>query len=169
MLGRRRTFSDFRRRNKFWNHIPACVVKSRVSKRVWDDYFKFCIERNPWDKTLSDFYMRKQRSGGELTFDDYMKRGRYPINYPRYTDGVNHENVIVDHVMRYENLNEELSNIFGRLGIPFQGSLDVRAKSGHRKDRSPYQEFFVGEYQEYRDAIARAFEREIEIHGYSFD
>lgn len=161
-----RTIFDFISRRKFWNHIPACVVKSRISKEIWNDYFKFCVERNPWDKTLSDYYMKKYRDD-KLTFEDYIKRGKFPINYPLYTDGIYHEKIIVDYVAKYENLNKELSKIFNRLGIPFQDSLEVYAKSRYRKDKRSYQEIF-SENSEFRDIVAKAFEKEIKMHEYTF-
>ena len=32
-------------REKFYNHMPASEVKSRVPAQVWKNYFKFCVER----------------------------------------------------------------------------------------------------------------------------
>ncbi|PYJ22208.1 MAG: chondroitin 4-O-sulfotransferase, partial [Verrucomicrobia bacterium] len=37
-------------REKFYRHMPAFEVQQRVPSRVWNSYFKFCVERNPWDK-----------------------------------------------------------------------------------------------------------------------
>ena len=50
----------------FYNHIPAFKVKEMIcyqDKRIWNEYFKFCFERNPWDKALSVYYWNtEQRS-----------------------------------------------------------------------------------------------------------
>ncbi len=51
------------RRERYYNHIPAYIIKQRTNKKIWDTYFKFCVERNPWDKTLSHFYMMKRQNG----------------------------------------------------------------------------------------------------------
>jgi len=40
----------FNSREKFYNHMPASLVQKRVPGWVWNSYFKFCVERNPWDK-----------------------------------------------------------------------------------------------------------------------
>ena len=45
-------------RTKFYNHMPAREVKQRVPVDVWNGYFKFCVERNPWDKLLSHYNMQ---------------------------------------------------------------------------------------------------------------
>src|SRR5215831_3026976 len=73
-------------RTKFYNHMPAREVKQRVPVDVWNGYFKFCVERNPWDKVLSHYNMHAAREGGRLSLDEYLARGRFPINDFRYTD-----------------------------------------------------------------------------------
>jgi hypothetical protein len=149
---------------KFYNHMPATLVRERVSREVWENYFKFCVERNPWDKVLSHYHMHAARSAGALSLDDYLAGGKLPINYPRYTDSTG-EKIIVDRVLRYENLNPELAEVFAKLCVPFSGSLAVKAKSGYRQDRTPYQQVFN---ERQRAIVEKAFAREIELHGYHF-
>jgi hypothetical protein len=151
-------------KNKFYNHMPALLVQKRVPRDIWQSYFKFCVERNPWDKTLSHYHMHAARTDEPLSFDDYLTRGKLPINYPRYTDASGKQ-IIVDRVLRYENLNAELSEVFAQLGIPFTGMLGVRAKSDYRQDRTPYQTVFNDRQ---RQIVEKAFAREIELHGYRF-
>ncbi|MGE5207866.1 MAG: hypothetical protein ACM3KL_00900, partial [Alphaproteobacteria bacterium] len=150
---------------KFYNHMPAREVKNRVPPGIWNGYFKFCVERNPWDKVLSHYHMHAAREGGSLSFDQYLTRRRFPINYFRYTDRSG-KNVIVDRVVRYENLIAELGQIFAQLNIPFGGTLCVAAKSDYRADRRPYQQV-LNEAQ--RRIIENAFAQEIELHGYRFE
>lgn len=149
---------------KFYNHMPAILVQKRVAARIWKSYFKFCVERNPWDKTLSHYYMQKARHGEPLSLDEYLERGNLPINYPRYTDAMG-KRIIVDRVLRYENLNAELAQVFAELGIPFGDGLGIHAKADYRKDRTPYQAVFN---EQQRSIIEKAFAREIELRGYHF-
>jgi len=155
---------SFTTREKFYNHMPAREVRNRVPAAVWKNYFKFCVERNPWDKTLSHYHMHAAREGGSLSLDEYLARGRFPINYFRYTDRSGRK-IIVDRVIRYENLLSELNDIFTQLNIPFDGTLGVAAKSEYRTDRTPYTEVFNDEQ---RRIIEQAFAKEIELHGYHF-
>lgn len=154
-----------RRERKFYNHMPASVVRKRVPPRIWNSYFKFCVERNPWDKVLSHFHMAATRSEGSLSLDQYFANGRFPLNYFRYTDRSG-ARIIVDRVVRYENLSNGLAGIFSLVNIPFHGSLGVRAKSDYRADRAPYQSVFN---EEQRNIIAQVFAKEIELHGYRFE
>lgn len=154
----------FRRRRKFYNHMPAWLVQKRVSPEVWNTYFKFCVERNPWDKVLSHYHMNASRKGGTLTLDQYLAAGKFPVNCVRYTDLVG-KKIIVDRVVRYENLMADLGEVFARLSVPFDGTLGLRAKSEHRTDRRPYQEVFS---ENQRRIVEKAFAQEIELHGYRF-
>ncbi len=151
-------------RNKFYNHMPASLLRKRVPRQVWNNYFKFCVERNPWDKVLSHYHMHAAREGGSLSLDEYLVRGRFPINYFRYTDDSGAK-IIVDRVLRYENLVAELRDVFSQLNIPFDGTLGVKAKSEYRTDRRPYQLVFNDEQ---RRIVENAFAKEIELHGYRF-
>lgn len=161
--GRRRDIRDLFTLQKFYNHIPATCVRTRVPANLWDDYFKFCVERNPWDKTLSDFYMTRDRRGGKLTLDQYLDEGRYSLNYPKYT-GVNGE-ILVDRVVCYEDLIAELGEVFELLSIPFNGDLGVRAKSEYRGERMGYNQVLTA-WQ--RERIREVFSTEIALHGYQY-
>ena len=151
-------------RQKFYNHMPASEVKNRIPADIWNNYFKFCVERNPWDKVLSHYHMHAAREGGSLSLDEYLVRGKFPINSFRYTDRSGTK-IIVDRVLRYENLLAELGEVFSQLNIPFDGTLGVAAKSEYRTDRTPYQQVFNDEQ---RRIVEKAFAKEIELHGYRF-
>jgi hypothetical protein len=157
-------YRAFTSRQKFYNHIPASLVQKRVPVQVWNGYFKFCVERNPWDKVLSHYHMRAARQSGSFSLDEYLATGRFPLNYFRYTDRSGTKTV-VDRVLRYENLLAELGEVFSQLGIPFDGTLGVTAKSEYRTDRRPYQKVFSAEQGK---IVENAFAKEIELHGYRF-
>ncbi|RLL50646.1 hypothetical protein D8Y20_11460 [Mariprofundus sp. EBB-1] len=129
--GLARSLRDFSIRHKYYNHMPAYRVRARVRVDVWDRYFKFCVERNPWDRTMSHFSMLQQRKNKNLTLKQYFDREMYATNYPIYSDWTTHK-VIVDKVLRYESLNQELGGVFKYLGVPFSGELNVHAKLGDK-------------------------------------
>ncbi|MEL7003490.1 MAG: hypothetical protein AAFN93_12255 [Bacteroidota bacterium] len=148
---------------KFYNHMSASLVRNRINKNIWNKYFKFCIERNPWDKTLSHYHMLNHRADGKLSLDDYFEKQDFCLNYPLYLD--DDGSMLVDKVIDYKNLNTELSCVFERLNIDFSGSLEARAKSNYRKNNRPYQEVFSGKQ---KDIIAEKFQREIMLHEYTY-
>lgn len=158
-----RSVKHFLMAERFYNHMPAWIVKRRLPPEIWNSYFKFCVERNPWDKVLSYYHMLSHQTRGKLSLAQYVQRGRFPVDHALYTD--EQGNLMVDQVVRYENLAEELGAIFASRGIPFTGTLGVRAKGGYREDRRPYQEVFSPEQGE---IIANAFATEIALLKYSF-
>ena len=72
-----------------------------------------------------------------LSLQDYFTNNFFCHNYPLYTD--NTGELIVDKIIRYENLDEGLKTIFNDLGIPFNRTLEIYAKSNYRHDKKPYQ------------------------------
>lgn len=162
--GYRKVLRKFVKREKYYSHIPARVVRRRLPDEVWNEYFKFCVERNPWDKTLSYHHWYNFKHGTQRTLDEYINEGNFCINYPLYTD--ENGKIIVDRVIRYESLLPELGEVFAMLGIPFSGTLGVSAKGDARKDKRPYQEVYS---ERQRAAVEKAFAEEIKMHGYTFE
>jgi hypothetical protein len=80
-----------------------------------------------------------------------------------YTD--RRGDVLVDSIVKYEDLLNGLEEIFDRLGIPFDGSLGVNAKGEYRGNRRPYQMMYSDAQ---RRLIEKVFDAEIRIHGYRF-
>ena len=42
----------------FYNHMSALEVKNLVDPDVWQNYFKFCVVRSPWERVVSNYYWR---------------------------------------------------------------------------------------------------------------
>ncbi len=147
----------------FFNHMSAARIRERVDPSVWDGYLKFCVERNPWDKTLSHYHMERFRSEGELTLEEYFARGMAISSFGLYTDG--RGELLVDRVLRYEDLNVDLADVFGALGVPFTGDIGLLAKSEYRTDRRHYREVLTDEQ---RDIVAEKAAREIGLFDYRY-
>lgn len=148
----------------FYNHIPAIEVQKKVGTEVWNSYFKFCVERNPWDKVLSFYWMERHRNGGSLDIDDFLGREQIGLNWPLYTD--HHQTrPIVDKVLKYETLDADLEQVFKKLGLPWDGKLKINAKSEYRQDRRHYRDVLTAQQAE---IIARRFALEIDWHQYVY-
>ena len=163
-----------KRVNRFYNHMPATEIRRWVGEGVWSSYFKFCFERNPWDKTLSRYFWRYRRPDGNYPKRNRhrpkssidvpafirMKKFRHTSDYYMYTiDG----EVAVDYIGRYENLEQDLNTVCERLGLP-RAELPG-AKSGVRTDKRHYRDVLNPDDAE---IVARVFSREIDLLGYTF-
>ena len=114
---------------KYKEHASARSIRRNIGDDVFNNYFKFCVERNPIDKCISEFRMKKQR-GLVSDWKEYIKKKQFPCNYKDYTD--EDGELLVDKILKYENLEEELKEVTKKLGIPFN-QLNTRAKSGYHK------------------------------------
>ena len=123
---RRGTLRDLVRRRRFYNHMPALLARDRLPREVWDGYFKFCVEREPVSKSRSFYRMMKDR-GQVGDPDELFARRLLPTDWARYSDLGGRP--MVDRILRYETLDEDLAEIFAQLGVPFSGRLSQRAKS----------------------------------------
>jgi len=155
---------EARNYGRFYNHYSAWGVRQAVPAEIWNNYLKICVERNPWDKTVSQYCMLKERMGGKLEFSDYLSSGKIRQNWELYTD-LDNTTLLVDRVLRYERLDQDLGEVFEQQGIPWSGHLDVYAKSNSRKDKRHYREWYSEEQQA---LIARVFSDEIREFGYAF-
>ena len=148
----------------FYNHMPAAEAKKLLGDEIWKSYFKFCVERNPWDKVLSFYWMERFRSGGDLSLDDFLRRDQIGLNWHLYADQ-SQGCLMVDRVVRYESLNEELAEVFHCLNVPWAGEIRAMAKSEYRQDRRCYRDVLT---ESQAAIVERRFEREISFHGYRF-
>jgi len=113
LLDTLRVGRDWLQRPKFYNHMSACSVKCRVDPNIWNSYYKFCFERNPWDKCISFYYWQGRGGRGLGTFRDYLlqshKRGTLdqslPKDWRRYTFK---NQLIVDDVYDFNDLSGNL-------------------------------------------------------------
>jgi len=151
---------------RFYNHMPAALIRARLPRGAWEHSFTFAVERNPWDKTLSRYRSVRARTGQPMPFDAFLRTRHFPIDHSLYTEPKDPRRIIVDRVIPYERLDEGLSEVLAQLGLPFEPPLAFRAKASAPVERPPYQEAYSPEQ---RDLVARAFAAEIELHGYTFD
>jgi hypothetical protein len=133
----RLSLGHWQNRRKFFNHMTAEHARARLPRDVWSRYFKFCVERNPFDKSLSHFHMLKAQGMVE-DLDGYLQGDQLCRNSHIYTDG--RGRLLVDRVLRFENLDAEFGEVMERLGLPYGGQITVRAKSNYRADRTGYRE-----------------------------
>lgn len=143
---------------RFYNHIPADQARSRLGEATWSSYFKFCVERNPWDKVVSRYWHRC-RTTPRPTLDQFIRSGEAfdCVNFGLYSS---HGRPLVDRIIRYEHLPSEFSDICESLGISQGGELPM-AKAQFRKRNVPVRISSRSDRM-----VARGFADEIAQHGY---
>ena len=104
-------------------HLYYDVIYKFISKEILDNYIKFCIIRNPYNKLYSAWNFIKDRHGYsdindfiKYKLDENFIYGKEIIpndarvHYrPQFTFVYDNEyNIFVDFIIRYENLNEDI-------------------------------------------------------------
>ena len=157
----RRDLYDLQRRRKFYNHMSAFEVRARAGHDVFERYFKFCFERNPWDKAVSQFFWEKGRPGVPEDFETYVQSPRLRSRFELYTIG---GKLAVDFVGRYERLEADYREAMQRAGMNDPPPLP-RAKSAYRKQYEDYRALYSDVS---RRVVEQKFSREIALLGYVF-
>ena len=149
--------------NSYYEHISAWEVKNAVGEKVWNEYYKFCVVRNPYDRAISFYYFRNNQLGINQSFDDFLDGEVHNLNHPKYTDWINGK-IMVDKVVRFERLNEDLAEVFNKLNIPFDG-LNIFKKNNIRKKNTSYKDFLN---EEQAAKIRKIYSKEFELFDYKF-
>ena len=164
-----RVVRDRLKRHRYYNHMRAASIKARLGAEIWDSYYTFCFERNPWDKMISFYYWYNRATETPRDIDAFIcgrMQGatadqKYPTDWERYTL---RDRLIVNDVFDYGDLSGNLVTALTRAGVApdIAGSLDLpRFKSGTRP-ATPVR------MSKASDAvIRRVFAHEIEAFGYT--
>jgi len=159
----------FRPRNfkGFNQHKAASKIKEKIPNKIWNSYYKFTFERNPFDKMVSWYWDKRWRNQTNENFKEFcISCSKNPKNFPKgYELYTENDNVLVDFIGKYEKLNEDYSNVCNKLGIPFK-ELFPRLRSNYRQDSSHYSKYYDSETKK---IVENHFSKEIKMFDYSFE
>jgi hypothetical protein len=154
------------------SHATATRISSTLPD-LWKVYFKFCVVRNPFDKTVSDYVWRTRRLRDSApSFSEYVDalssgaslRGIVPPNNDNWLIYTINDSVSVDFIVRFEDLEKDLTRALARTSLAWDGWLPHAKKGAVRK---------VGEYRRFYDSksrlkIANLYEKELSYFKYKF-
>jgi hypothetical protein len=163
-IWKRRLFKFTAEDYGFYNHMPAEAAKALLNDdTVWNSYFKFAFDRNPWDRQVSFYHHRYRREATPPLFAEFIHKDRRARinNYEIYSiDG----NVAVDFVGRFETLEADLRHALSQVGLTLDEQLP-RAKTTSRKSDAPYRSYYDSDT---RDIVGNWYAREIKLLDYAF-
>jgi len=164
----------------FSQHDPAAEVKRKVPAEIWQEYVKFSIIRNPWDRVVSLFAWEARNQPSLKPAKRFYHRLGVPFDEFRETKKLFREFVAgdwttndrfylldgalcVDFVIRYERLAEDFAELCRRVGLPAVPLPHLKAGL-----RSPEHR-----YTDYYDVTSKAIvserhQQDISLFGYEF-
>lgn len=148
---------------RFQGHMPASKIQESVGETAWSTYTTFCVVRNPWSRVVSQYcFRRATQPNPPSSFEQFVRDRKFTVELPLYC---RKGEVLVDQVLRFEGLQEEMWRITRVLGIDWDGWLP-HTNTGFSPTNRHYSEAYT---QELADIVARKCAREIDLHGYRFD
>lgn len=155
-------------------HAPAAAVAATFPEE-WRDYFKFCVVRNPWDKTVSHYFWDTKRKTNPPSFDEYvdaLEKGALPgivlnhhSNWEMYT--IN-DRVAMDYVVRFEDMNNGLAEALANTTVQWDGWMPhMKNRRSAKKDepRRHYREYYSDHSAQ---VVGRLYAKEIREFDYKF-
>jgi len=172
--------------------IPSYPAYSNIMDGK-EDYFKFCVCRNPWDYAFSVFKNKVVIDEVSKNFKDGMdwdhevslllstsKFQNFIREIDRYEDIqknfinpnvqqlsyiTSKNQVLVDRVIRFENLQKEIIEVQDLLNISINPMPELNVSVQKNRTHKEY----VGFYDDFsRDYIAKVFQADIEYFEYEF-
>ncbi len=116
-------------------HSSAEYIKKMVGGDVFGRYFKFCFERNPYDRAISLYYWRTRAFTEKPDINQYVQQltSKDLSNWVLYT--IN-GNVVVDYVGQYHSLHADIAHLSEVLKVAI---ADLpRTKTNTRKNYLHY-------------------------------
>jgi len=134
---------------EWFHHMSASEIRNKIGDEIWNDYFKFCVIRNPYEKILSSFfhfyvfrnklnYLNKNelitlfRGWIKDTNSIRVDRDKYFIK----------DSFVMNDIIRYENLYDDLKNICQIIGTPYVPEKLPFFKNEFRKSDIEILEFY---------------------------
>jgi hypothetical protein len=154
-------------------HASANYIKQTLGDDIFNEYTKFCVIRNPYDRMVSMYYwnVREQK---HVNFKDYCNKIVEITNTNEELK--NHWNntsrllldgkPVCDFYIRYEHLKEDIITLLDKLGIT---DYDIDQlpyhKSGVRPKGKHYREYYDDET---REIVYNLYKTEFDMFGYTF-
>jgi hypothetical protein len=178
------------RGKKWFNHMSALEIRNNIGNSIWNNYFKFCVIRNPFDKLISAFFFVEEQKRNRSVVENLKSRLAKVMGKSQPIDCIKGENSIerfrswirrggsmidrdkylitgeicVDYFIRYEDLENGIKHVCNLLNIPFEPERIPRLKSALRDRKIPLSDFYD---EEIIQIVSRIYEFEIDEFGYS--
>lgn len=138
---------------------------------AWKSYKKFAFVRNPFERLASDYFWRLRATGKQATFAQYLKLLEkkdcrngfvHPGGVSNWEMIAKGQDIIVDHIGRYEKLDEDIKTICDTLNLPI---LRLNTNEKANKCNNCYARLYQkGEIE----AVKRICANELGAFGYQF-
>ncbi|MFG1479262.1 hypothetical protein V5F53_11455 [Xanthobacter sp. V4C-4] len=146
------------------DHIHAVDLRRHVGASAFDAAYRFSIERNPWDRQVSNYFWqtRDLAPADKPAFETWLHSGAPEVRVDNWQIYSIADRIVVHRVLRYEHLEEDLADLARDRGLALPAL--PRAK-GHLRPAGSYRAYYTPAT---RDLVASWYQNEVEAFGYTF-
>lgn len=142
---------------KWQSHKKAKQIKNDLGEKKFNEYLKFCVIRNPYDKMVSQYFYQKSK----LSFKNFVKEN----NVNNLKIHSIEKKSVCDYFIRYENLEQDIITLCHKLNIP---KINIIQLPNHKtsKGRKHYSHYYD---EETKKIVYESHKKEFELFGYEFE
>lgn len=162
-------------------HIPIYKYYTTYSPKEFDEYFKFTIVRNPWDRIVSAYHFLKEGGFNNTdavwfkknleTYEDFndfvlkwvCKENIFKFMHfiPQHCFLGNEGKLLVNKVYKFEKINEMYNDINNRFNL----NLFDLHKNKTKNRKSNYRSYYNNNT---KNIVANVYRKDIELFNYKF-
>ena len=150
-------------------HNDKCAkdIKNDLGNEIFDNYFKFCVVRNPYDLIVSSYFFEHIKTDFKTYCTELNSKHLIKIRDNDLTRTFLNDAPVCQYYIRYENLTNDILTVLKKLGIKDFDIKDLpkHKSSGIRPKNKSYKEYYDDET---REIAKRIFHKEIEMFKYEF-
>lgn len=156
---------------QWFNHMPAELIRDKIGTSVWEEYFKFCVIRNPYEKAVSAFYFYKlkgnlgvesQNLNDAELFLRWLKVSGPPDDRCCY---MINDKICLDFFIRYESLEKDILKVCNLIGLDSCNVVLPKYKSEFRPVDASAKKMYCSEAI---DIIKNYYSFELDYFDYAF-
>lgn len=174
-------------------HINAFDIKKEVGSDIFNNYFKFCVVRNPYDLMVSSFFWDRKKIiyneellkkdfltddfsfiDVDINYDIKKEFKNYCINFIHSYTSNNLSRILLDDIpvcnyyIKYENLKNDIIIVLDKLGIKEYNIDDlpfIKSKIRPTQLNYSYRDYYDDESKE---IVSKLFQKELIMFNYCF-
>jgi hypothetical protein len=115
-------FDNFQKKIHFFrSHETVKSIQNKISSKIFDNYFKFAIVRNPYSRFVSRYnYTKLVTKNKNIKFSEFVKEY---VELEMITDKQykfllnNNGDIGVNKILKFENISKDINEIANRISV----------------------------------------------------